>query len=107
MSEDASVHIADILESIDKIRRYVGELSYVEFIEDDMLLDAVVRNLLIIGEAVRNLPDGVKRAYPDIEWGKIVGLRNILFHAYSRVDTEIVWSIITTKLGELEEHLRA
>jgi uncharacterized protein with HEPN domain len=107
MSEDTSVHIADILESIDKIRRYVGDLSYVEFIESEMLLDAVIRNLMIIGEAVRNLPDSIKGDYPDIEWGKIVGLRNILIHAYSKVDTEIVWSIITTKLDELERHLKA
>ena len=102
MSENTTLHIADILEAIDRIRRYVGELSYAEFVEDEMLLDAVIRNLMIIGEAAKNVPDEVKEAHLDIEWNKIVGLRNILIHAYSKVDKEIVWSIITTKLVELE-----
>ena len=55
MSEDASVHIADILEAIERIRRYVGDLSYAGFIENEMLLDAVIRNLMIIGEARRTI----------------------------------------------------
>lgn len=100
------MHVADILEAIERIRRYVGDLPYSGFIRDEMLIDAVIRNLMIIGEAARNVPDEVKEAHPDIEWAKIVGLRNILIHAYSRVDTEIVWSIITTKLAELESQLK-
>lgn len=106
MSNDPSVYIADILESIEKIKRYVGDIDYDEFISDEMRLDAVIRNLGIIGEAAKNLSEEVKLAYPDIEWSKIVGLRNVLIHAYSKVDTVIVWDIITSNLVELEERLR-
>lgn len=105
MSEDPSIYINDILESIGKIRRYVGGRDFHKFNGDDMLIDAVVRNLGIIGEAAKNLPADVRKAYPGVEWSKIIGLRNILIHAYSKVDTEIVWDIITAKLPELEELL--
>ena len=105
MSKNPSVYISDILESIEKIGRFVGDLSYQEFSRDEMRIDAVVRNLEIIGEAAKNVPDDLKAAYPDIEWRKIVGLRNVLIHAYSKVDTEIVWDFISTKLVDLQERL--
>ena len=105
MSKDPSVYISDILESIEKIRRFVGDLSYLEFSRDEMRIDAVVRNLELIGEAAKNVPDDLKAAYPDVEWSKLVGLRNVLIHAYSKVDTEIVWDIISTKLVDLREQL--
>ncbi|HEC86588.1 MAG TPA: DUF86 domain-containing protein, partial [Thermoplasmatales archaeon] len=64
--------------------------------------DGVIRNLEIIGEAVKNLPDDIKKDYPEVEWRKIAGLRDILIHAYFGVDLEVIWDIVKNKVPELK-----
>ena len=66
----------------------------------------MVRNLEIIGEAVKQLPDAVRAQEPGIEWQKIAGLRDILIHAYSRVDLDIIWDVVANKLPEFEARVR-
>jgi uncharacterized protein with HEPN domain len=95
------VYLEDILSSISKIQSYIGDSSYDEFIKDEMKLDAVVRNLEIIGEASRHIPAEIKGNYSDIEWRKIGAFRNILAHEYFGIDYEILWDIITSKLNSL------
>jgi uncharacterized protein with HEPN domain len=103
MPEKSSVfYFEDILESIEKIRRYLGEASFDQFLENEMLIDAVVRNLEIIGEAAAHIAPEVRVKYPEIEWKKIVGLRNVLIHDYSGIDLDIVWDIIRNRLIDLE-----
>lgn len=67
-----------------------------------MLLDAVIRNLEIIGEAARNLSDEVKKKYPEIPWKNMIGLRNILIHEYSGIDESIIWEVATRNLKEVK-----
>jgi len=105
MPEDYTVFIEDILTSIKKIQTYVKNLSLEEFSHDEMRIDAVLRNLEIIGEAAGRIPPDVREIYPDIEWRKIVGLRNILIHEYSGVNLKIVWDIIENKLNPLKAEL--
>ena len=69
-------------------------------------MDAVARNLEIIGEASKRIPVEIKRQIPDIPWKKIVGLRNMLIHEYSGMDKEIIWDIIENKLDTLEASLK-
>jgi uncharacterized protein with HEPN domain len=102
----STFYFEDILESIAKIRRYVGKSSFDEFLENGMLIDAVTRNLEIIGEAAAHVPPETRLKYPEIEWKKIVGLRNILIHNYSGVDIEIIWDIIKNRLDLLEAKTR-
>jgi uncharacterized protein with HEPN domain len=64
----------------------------------------VLRNLEVIGEAVKQLPAEVRAAHPDVEWQKIAGLRDILIHAYFGID--IVWDVVSNKLPELERRIR-
>ena len=71
-----------------------------------MIVDATVRNLEVIGEAAKNVPPGIRQKFPNIEWKKISGLRDILIHKYFGVDVEIVWDIIKHKLPELKTTLR-
>ena len=68
-----------------------------------MIQDGVFRNLEVIGEAVKNLPDDIKKDYPEVEWRKIAGLRDILIHAYFGVDLEVIWDIVKNKVPELKE----
>jgi uncharacterized protein with HEPN domain len=98
--------LADMLESIDKIQRYTAGVDFERFAGDDLLLDAVVRNLEIIGEAARHIPETVRRRYPEVPWKRVVGLRNIVVHEYFAVDVEIVWTIIRENLPALEDALQ-
>ena len=75
------------------------------FENDDKTVDAVVRNLEIIGEAVKMIPESIRLAHPNIEWKKIAGLRDILAHQYFGVDIEIIWDILENKLPALEEEI--
>jgi len=102
----STFYFEDILESIGKIRKYLGNTSFEEFLENGMLIDAVIRNLEIIGEAAAHVPPETRLKYPKIEWKKVVGLRNILIHNYSGVDIEIVWDIIKNRLDLLEAKTR-
>jgi len=101
------VYLKDILASSQKILRFVKSKSYEEFILDEMLTDAVVRNLEIIGEAVKHIPSSVRRKYRDMDWKKIAGLRDILIHEYFRVDYEILWDIVTNKIPTLRTQIRS
>ena len=71
------------------------------FSSDRKTHDAAIRNLEIIGEASRNLPPHLISSAPEIEWRKIIGLRNILIHEYSGVSLPIVWDVVQTKLDPL------
>lgn len=83
MPIDYRLFLDDILEAINKIREYTAGLGYCAFVKDSKTQDAVVRNLEIIGEAAGRLPEPVRLEAPEIEWRKIVGLRNILAHEFS------------------------
>ncbi len=69
-------------------------------------LDAVVRNLEIIGEAAKKVPGEVRSSAPDVEWKKIAGLRDILIHEYFGIDVNIIWDVVRNKLPALEDEVR-
>jgi uncharacterized protein with HEPN domain len=92
----------DVLDAIEKIERYTAGVTFDQFEANEMVLDAVVRNLEIIGEATRYLPSSLRERYTQIEWSRVVGFRNIVIHAYFAVDVEIVWTIATQRLSELK-----
>jgi uncharacterized protein with HEPN domain len=102
MHRDYKLYLDDIVESINRILTYIGESDYTAFSADQKTIDAVVRNLEIIGEAARNLPDEMRQSMTEIDWKKIVGLRNILVHEYFGINKQIVWDIVTTKLLPLK-----
>ncbi|HLA77807.1 MAG TPA: DUF86 domain-containing protein [Vicinamibacteria bacterium] len=94
-------------------RRRSASPSYVEgyaresFGDDPKTVDAVVRNLEIIGEAVKQVPAAVRERAPDIEWTKIAGLRDVLIHAYFGVDLDILWDVVTSKVPGLADQVKA
>ncbi len=97
--------LSDILESIDRVTQYIEGLSFDAFSDDQKSIDAVVRNLEIIGEAANRLPDEFKEKHPEVEWHKVVGLRNRIIHDYFGIDLEIIWQIIHSDLPALRQTL--
>ena len=94
--------VEDIWEAIEKIQRYVAGLDHDTFTKDDKTIDSVVRNLEIIGEAANRLPENFRAQHPEIEWRRIIGLRNRIVHDYFNIDVEIVWEIIRKDLPNLK-----
>ena len=98
MRRDYKIYLNDIIECIEKIMNYTTGLSSADFCNDAKTIDAVIRNLEIIGEAARRLPEEIRIKFPDVEWHKIISLRNILIHEYPGIDLETIWDIIENKL---------
>lgn len=105
MPRDYRVYLDDILDAVAKIRDYTSGMNLEGLKNDDRTLDAVVRNLEVIGEAAKKIPDDVRRRYPVIEWKKIAGLRDILIHEYFGIDVNIIWDIVQTKIPPLDEQI--
>lgn len=106
MPRDYKLYLEDILESIEKICSYIIGMDLETFSVDKKTIDAVVMNLAIIGEASRKIPDELRTRYPDIEWGRIISLRNIIIHEYPSINLRIIWSIAKNNLPVLEERIK-
>ncbi len=103
---DPTLFLYDILECIEKIQKYVSGMTYEDFENDERTVDAVLRNLEIIGEAARNIPSEFRVKYPDIPWRRIVGLRNVVIHEYFGVDLENIWEIVKNDLPDLKQKIK-
>ncbi len=103
---DWRLRVEDILDAIARIERYVAGLNFEEFRVDQKTVDAVVRNLEIIGEAVRRLAADHQNLPVGIPWVDIAGMRNILIHEYFGVDLSIIWQTISEDLPELRRQLQ-
>jgi len=106
MRRDYRIYLNDILESIRRIEKYTKNLTFEEFKENELIQDAVLRNLEVIGEAVKKIPDEIKNRKPEIEWRKIAGFRDVLIHSYFKVDVEIVWDVIKNKIPSLKRNVK-
>lgn len=95
-------YLRHILDAIEKIERYVAEADYEVFSSNDMMIDAVVRELEIIGEAARNLSDAFVSAHPDIPWHRVKAMRNVLIHEYFGVNLKIVWDTCHSNVPRLK-----
>jgi uncharacterized protein with HEPN domain len=106
MFRDYRVYLDDALEAVRSIENYTRGLTFEAFSTDRKTVDAVVRNLEIIGEAVKKVPAEVCSRHPEVEWKKISGLRDILIHHYFDIDFGIVWDIVVNKLPDLSRQIR-
>lgn len=104
---DPDLLLEDIHAAIGRIVRYTSGLDRDKFLSDEKTIDAVVRNLEIIGEAVRWLPDDFKEQHAGISWGLIAGLRNRIVHDYFGLDLEIIWQVLQTALPDFRRQLEA
>jgi uncharacterized protein with HEPN domain len=105
MPRDYKVYFQDILTAIGSIEKYTKNITFSRFKSNSLIIDAVVRNLEIIGEAAKSVPAEVRLEHKDIEWKKIAGLRDVLIHEYFGVDLEVLWDIIQNKLPSLKQEI--
>jgi uncharacterized protein with HEPN domain len=104
---DWSLFVADMQEAIEKIASYVDTMTFTDFQSDTRTVDAVVHNLLVIGEAARCLPASIKENHPDIDWIAINGLRNRIAHEYFGLSLSVIWEIVQTDLPRVQQQLSA
>ncbi len=102
MARTRRERIDDILEAIADIRRDAEGLDAESFERSPAVVRACLFSLVVIGEAVKRLPDDVTAARPDVPWRDIAGLRNLVVHEYFRADPKLVWDVIAGDLDALE-----
>jgi len=100
--KDARIYLIHIRECLTRIKNYTQN-GQNDFMNNILIQDAVLRNLEVMGESIKQLPEEWKASQPNIEWVKIGDFRNILAHDYLRVDLDVVWTIIENYLPKLEE----
>jgi len=101
MSRREELYLGDIQESCEKVLRFTKGMTYRDFLHDELHFDAVLRNLEIIGEAVKNISEETRQKYPQIKWRKIAGFRDIVAHEYFGVNEETVWDIVEKEIPVL------
>jgi uncharacterized protein with HEPN domain len=101
---DERLYLTDMLSSIDRALDYTRE-GREAFLADAKTQDAVIRNITVIGEAVRGVSESTRRSHPEIPWSKISGTRDRVIHGYFRVDLDIVWDIVEAELPRLRHQI--
>lgn len=105
MSRDWRLYLNDAVSFCDQILSYTAGLDRESFEADRLRFDATVHNLELLGEAVKHVPEDVRRTHPDIPWARIMALRNVLVHAYFKVERDVVWDVVANRIAELRKDL--
>lgn len=97
--------LGDIKEAIKRIETYIEGMNYEEFLQDKKTQDAVIRNLEIIGEAVKNISSDLRNEHKEVDWKRFAGMRDKIIHFYFGVNWDIVWSVVRDKLPEFKRSI--
>jgi uncharacterized protein with HEPN domain len=105
MKKDDTVYMKHILDAIHRVEEYTQNIEYKDFIENHLIQDGVIRQIEIIGEAVKRLSNEIREKYTDVPWKDIVGMRNKLIHNYFGVDVDAVWETVKKDIPVLKKKL--
>lgn len=106
MKRDYRLYLKDILSAMESIHDFVGGMNFDEFSSDDKTVSAVIRKFEIIGEAAKQIPKDIQRAYPQIPWREMAGMRDRMIHFYFGVDHNLVWETIVKRLPEVKPAIK-
>ncbi|UOQ87162.1 HepT-like ribonuclease domain-containing protein [Gracilibacillus salinarum] len=106
MQREPRVFLEDIYTAAIKIKTYTDGLSFDDFIDNDLVSDAVLKNILVIGEATKNIPEPTQKENPQIEWRKMAGMRDMMIHGYFSINYQIVWDVVQNKIPELIKEIK-
>jgi uncharacterized protein with HEPN domain len=98
--------INDILEALSAVETYVKGMTYENFISDRKTVDAVIRNLIVIGEAATHIPEQISLNYPEIPWNDMRAMRNFVVHEYFGISDKIIWDTVQIDLPPLVPYLK-
>jgi uncharacterized protein with HEPN domain len=101
-----TTYLTHIAEAIESIEEYLQGVEYNDFLSNKMMLDAVVRELEIIGEASNNLSNDFRSKHPEILWQRIKNMRNFLIHEYFGVNKKVVWNTCQNDIPELKTFIK-
>ncbi len=100
-----SLYLTDIVIHINKIEKYVDNITYDCFLSSDLLIDAISRNIEIVGEASSHIPDNIRKKYDYIPWQTMISMRNIVIHEYFGVDYTIIWDTAIVDLPPVKKQI--
>ena len=105
MKRTSELYLRDILDAIAHVQEYTQDMDHDDFCTDRKTFDAVRSNLQVIGEAVSQIDQQLKRHYPTVPWIFISGFRNVIVHQYWGLDVDIIWDIVCKKLEPLRDQV--
>jgi len=100
--ETTQIRLRDMVAAIDRVAVYIRDMTAEQFAEDNRTIDAVVRNLIVIGEAASRVPESFRKGHPEIPWPVMRGMRNVVVHEYWGVDVSVVWQTAVEDLPPTE-----
>ena len=103
-SRDWSFRIKDVLTAIENIEKYTAKMTFAKFKKNQLVVDAVIRNFEIIGEASNHIPKSIQSSHPTIPWRQMIALRNFLIHEYFGIDFNTIWQTARIHLPALKEN---
>ena len=104
-TRNESLYLYDILECCDAIASYIVDVSEIEFQNNKMMQDALVRNIEVIGEAAKNLSNELRDSNPEVSWSQIMRMRDKIVHHYFRIDLDFVWQTVKQDIPVLRSQI--
>jgi len=100
------IFLKDILDSMENIDHYLEGVDYEDFVEDQKTIDAVVRNIEIIGEATKQIPENIQKEYPEVPWKKMAKMRDKMIHGYFTISEDILWETVKHDIPETKHLIK-
>ena len=101
MSRNYLLFLEDMRQACQRIIRYRGEINKEQFLADEITYDAIIRQMMIVGEAAKQIPPAIRESYPGVDWRGMGRFCDLVVHHYFGIDNRVVWSIVADEVPNL------